>query len=108
MLGEIYGLFVNTLAADGNYRGQYCENLQLPIQNQLSEKGKTFSHFFVPCLGSTSIFKHFEKKMMVIANVFPNFQTVKNFVTPLYKKRHFGTHLDSRPVTVSQILPKFP
>ena len=101
-------MFVNTLTPDGKYQGQYCENLQLPIQMQLSEKGKTFSQFFVPFLESPSNFKHFKKKMMVIANVFPNFQTVKNFVTPLYQNWPFGTHIDSRPLKVSQILAKSP
>ena len=55
-------MFVNTLTADGKYRVQYCENLQLPIQMQVSEKRKTFAQFFVPWLESTSIFKHFERK----------------------------------------------
>ena len=49
--GEIYRLFVNTLAADGKYLGQYCENLQLLIQMQLSEKRKTFSGFFFSMSG---------------------------------------------------------
>ena len=62
MLGEILGVFVNTLTTDGKYPVQGCENLQLPIQMQLSEKRKTFSEFFVPFLESTSNFKHFERK----------------------------------------------
>ena len=62
VLGQILGVFVNTLTADGKYPVQGCENLQLPIQMQLSEKRKTFSEFFVPFLESTSNFKHFEKK----------------------------------------------
>ena len=62
VLGEILGVFVNTLTADGNYLVPDCENFQLPIEMQLSEKRKTFSEFFVPVLESTSIFKHFEKK----------------------------------------------
>ena len=45
------------------YPVQGCENLQLPIQMQLSEKQKTFSEFFVPFLESSSNFKHFEKKV---------------------------------------------
>ena len=61
VLGEILGVFVNTLTADGKYPVQGCENLQLPIQMQLSEKRKTFSEFFVPFLESTSNFKYFEK-----------------------------------------------
>ena len=63
VLGEILGVFVNTLTADGKYPVQGCENLQLPIQMQLSEKQKTFSKFFVPFLESSSNFKHFEKKV---------------------------------------------
>ena len=44
------------------YRIQGCENLQLPIQMQLSQKEKKFCELFVPILDSTSNFKHFEKK----------------------------------------------
>ena len=62
VLGEILGVFVNTLTDDGVYPVQGFENLQLPIQMQLSEKQETFSELFVPFLNSTSNFKHFEKK----------------------------------------------
>ena len=61
-LGEILGLFVNTLTADRKYPVQVCENLQLPLQMQYSEKRKSFSKFFVTFLESSSNFKHFEKK----------------------------------------------
>ena len=63
VLGEMLGMFLNTLTDDGMYPVQGCENLQLPIQMQLSEKQKTFSEFFVPFLESSSNFKHFEKKV---------------------------------------------
>ena len=33
---EILGVFFNTLTADENYPVQDCENLQFPIQMQLS------------------------------------------------------------------------
>ena len=42
-LGEKIEVFVNTLTSGGSYPVQDCENLQLPIQIQLSEKQKTFS-----------------------------------------------------------------
>ena len=42
VLGEMLGMFLNTLTDDGMYPVQGCENLQLPIQMQLSEKQKTF------------------------------------------------------------------
>ena len=53
VLGEIVGVFVNTLTSDGKYPVQGCENLELPIQTQLSEKRKSFSEVFVPILDST-------------------------------------------------------
>ena len=104
VLGEILGVFVNTLTADGKYPVQGCENLQLPIQMQLSEKRKTVYEFFVLYLESTSNFKHFEKNMIVTANVFSKFQTVKILVRPLSKKRRFRTRFDNEHVKASQIL----
>ena len=89
VLGEIPGAFINTLSADGKYPVRGCENLQLPIQMQLSEREKTFSSFFVPFLESTSHFKHFEKNMLVTANVFRKLQTMKISVRPPAKKRRF-------------------
>ena len=59
---EILVVFVYTLTSDGKYPVQGCENLQLPIQMQLSEKRKTFSEFFFPFLDTTSNFEHFERK----------------------------------------------
>ena len=44
--------------------------------------------------------------MMVIANVFPKLQTVKNFVRLLRKKRRFRTSFDSQHVKVSKTLAK--
>ena len=61
VLGEILGVFLNTLTADGKYRVQDCGNMTLPIQMQLPEKEKTFSEIFIPFLYSTSNFEHFER-----------------------------------------------
>ena len=63
VLGEILGVFVNTLTADAKYPVEDCENLQLPFQIQLCEKRKTFPQFFIPFLESTSnLQQHFERK----------------------------------------------
>ena len=62
VLREIFGVFVNTLTAEGMYPVQGCEKLQLPNQMHLSEKPKNFSQFFVAFVESPSNFKHFEKK----------------------------------------------
>ena len=62
VLGEILGVFFNALTAVGKYLVQDSQNLQLPIQMQLSQKRKSFPDFFVPFLESISNFKHFQKK----------------------------------------------
>ena len=62
VLGEILAVFVNTLTADAKYDVQDCENFQLPIQIQLSEKRKTLSEFFVPFLETIWTFKQTQKK----------------------------------------------
>ena len=46
--------------------------------------------------------------MMVIANVFPKLQNVKNLVRPLSKKHDFRTPFVSPHVQASQILNKSP
>ena len=75
---------------------------------QLSEKRQTFSQFFVPFLESTSKFKHFLKRMIVIANVFPKLNTVKILLRPVSKKHCFRTRFDSQHVKALQILMKSP
>ena len=44
--------------------------------------------------------------MIVIANIFPNLQTVKDLVRSLSKKRCFRTHFDSQDVKGFQTLAK--
>ena len=62
VLGEIFGVFVDTLPAHVKYYVEHYQNSRLPIQMQLSEKRKTFSQVFLPFLQSPSNFKHIEKK----------------------------------------------
>ena len=62
VLGQNSVLFVNRFTTDGKYPVPDCQNLELPIQMQLSEQGKTFSQFFVQFPESTSNVTHFEKK----------------------------------------------
>ena len=70
-LCKILGLFVNTFSEDDKYCLFYRDNLTQPIQILLSQKQKTVSQFFSPFLKSTLNFEHFEKKMTLIADVFP-------------------------------------
>ena len=46
VLGEVLVVFVNRLTADSKYPVQDCENLQLPIQMELSQKVKNFFSAF--------------------------------------------------------------
>ena len=48
------------------------------IQKHLSEKQNIFSEFFSAFLGSALNFKHFQKKMTLMADVFPKLPTKKN------------------------------
>ena len=48
----------------------------------------------------------FKKKVIVIANIFPKIQTVKDLVRPLYNKRHFRTRFDSQRVQGLETLMK--
>ena len=80
---EVLVVFVNRFTADSMYPVHDSENLQLPIRMQLSQKRKTFCEFFVVYLESTSNFKHFEKKRIVITIVFPKLQTAEILVRPL-------------------------
>ena len=73
-------LFVNTLPADEKYYLLHRDNLVQPIQMQLSRKQKTFSQFRFAFLKSILNYKHFEKKMTLRADVFPEIPSPKNMV----------------------------
>ena len=108
VLAEILEVFVNTLTSDGKYPLQCCENFQLLIQMQLSEKRKTFSKFLFHFWILHEILNILNDKMIIIANVFPKLQTVKIFLRPLSKKLRFRTRFDSQRVKGSQMFAKSP
>ena len=80
VLCKILGLFVNTLSEDDRYCLLYKDNLLQPIQILLSQKQKTFSEFFSPFLKSTLNFERFQKKMTLIADVFPKLPSPKKVI----------------------------
>ena len=82
---QILGLLVNTLAADEKYPVLNRDNLTIPIQMQLSQKQKTFSQFFAAFLKSSLNFKHFEKKMTLIAFVFWKLSTPETWLDKCLK-----------------------
>ena len=59
---KISRLLFNTLSADGKYSLLNRDNLRRIIHMQLSQKQKTFSHFFGAFLKSSFNFEHFQKK----------------------------------------------
>ena len=80
MLGlcKILRLFINTLTDKDKYCLLYRDNLTQPIQILLSHKQKTFSQFFAEFLKSKLNFEYFQKKMILIADVFPNYRLKKD------------------------------
>ena len=77
VLSKIIRLFVNTLTHDDKYCLLYRDNLTQPIQILLSRKQKTFSDFSSALLKCTLNFEHFQKKMTLIAHVFPKLPSPK-------------------------------
>ena len=71
-------------------------------------KENLFIYFLFHFCNLHQISNILKKKRMLIANVFPKLQTVKNVVRPLCKKRHFGTRFHTHHDKVSQILAKSP
>ena len=80
VLRKILGLFVNTLSEDDRYCLLYKDNLLQPIQILLSQKQKTFSQFFCAFLKSTLNSEHFQKKINLIADVFPKLPSAKKVI----------------------------
>ena len=76
----ILRLFVNTLTDNHKYCLLYRDNLTQPIQILLYEKQKTFYQFFSPFLKSTLNFVDFQKKMTLIADVFPKLPSPKKVI----------------------------
>ena len=80
MTSKILRLFVNTLTADDKYSLLIRDTLIQPIQMYLSQKQKIAAKFPFAHFQCTSNFEHFQKKMIVIAYVFPKFQSSKGVV----------------------------
>ena len=66
------------------------------IQMHLSQKQKNFSEFFSAFFKSALNFEHFQKKMTLIAYVFPKLTTTKNVLRQMSKSSRFREPLDKR------------
>ena len=59
------------------------------IQTHLCKKQKIFSEFFSAFFESELNFEHFQKKMTLIAYVFPKLPTTKNVLREMSKSSRF-------------------
>ena len=100
-------MFRKTLTANDRYPVPGCENLKSLIEMQLSFKPTRIADSFVQFPESTSNFKPFEKKIIVIATLFRKLQTVKDLVRPLSRKHRFRAPFGSQHVNGSQTLEKY-
>ena len=64
-------LFVNTLTADDKYSLLNRDSLTQPIQMHLSQKQISFCELFCAIFMSKLNFEYFQKKMTLIAYIFP-------------------------------------
>ena len=62
-----------------------------------SQKENIFSQFFSKFLESALNSEHFQKKIALIAYVFPKLPTTKNVLRQMSKSSRFRVPVDSRP-----------
>ena len=70
--------FLNTLTSNDKYSLNSKDKWMQTIQMLLFQKQNIFSEFFSAFLESTLNFKHFQKKITLIAYVFPKLPTMKH------------------------------
>ena len=75
---KFFSRFFNTFTADDKYSLINRDNWMQTIQMHLSQKQKIFSQSFSAFFESALNFKHFQKKMTLIAYVFPKLPTTKH------------------------------
>ena len=69
---------------------------------QLSQKQETFSKLVCAFLKSILNFEHFQKRLILITDVFPKLQTPKNVVKQIPKKSPFRGPLRKQHVRGSK------
>ena len=75
---KFFGRSLKTLTADDKYSVISSDNWMQTIQMDLSQKQKIFSEFFAAFFEFALNFKHFQKKMTLIAYVFPKLPSTKD------------------------------
>ena len=74
---KFFSRFLNTLTAEDKYSLISRDNWMQTIQTHLSQKQNIFSELFSAFSESALNFEHFQKKMTLIAYVFPKLPTTK-------------------------------
>ena len=75
---NFFSRFLNTLTTGDNYSVVTRDNWMQTIQMHLSQKQKVFSEFFAAFFEFALNFKYFQKKMTLIAYVFPKLPTTED------------------------------
>ena len=75
---KLFRPFLNTLTDDDRYSLISKNKWMETIQMHLSQKPKIFSEFVFAFFGYVLNFEHFQKKMTLIAYVFPKLRTTKD------------------------------
>ena len=110
VLGEILGVFFNTLTSECLVSCSRFWEFATPNSNPVIWKTKNVLSIFGSISGIYIKFETFwkKKKKIVIANLFPKLETAKILLRPHSKKRCFRTNFDSEHVRASQTLEKSP
>ena len=80
MIQKILTLLINKLIVDDNHYLLNRDKLTEPTQVQFSQKQNTFSEFFLDIQNLHSILNICQKKITLIADVFPEIPAPKNMV----------------------------
>ena len=75
---KFFWTFLNTLTANDKYSLNSKDKWMELIQMHLSQKQNIFAQFFSAFFESPLNFEHFQKKMTLIAYVFPKLPTTKD------------------------------
>ena len=75
---KFFSRFFNTFTVDDKYSLISRDNWMQTIQKHLSQKQKIFFEFFSAFFESALNFEHFQKKMTLMACVFPKLPTTKD------------------------------
>ena len=104
MTWRILRLFVISLTGDEKYSFLNRGNLTQNIQMHLPQKQKYFSELFFKYTQSNLSFEHFQKRMTIIAYVFPKVRTLKYVARKMSKKCCLRQPLDRQHGKLAETL----